>query len=195
MKKLFLLLSLLCSLSYAGELSLGEENKKAALILDVLAPKECGNLKLNRYENSYSLSMDDEEQEIPNYMVSKPLRKMNPGQLAGFLKTNYISLKPCSDGTFALEDQGRLHGGGPFSAASGYLAGKWGGQAVVLVTGYAVLLGATGVVTVVGGKEAGKEFFVKVQEQSIPHLWKVSEKISHATGAAGGVAGIFVPGA
>ncbi len=200
LKKLLLTLLPLFSLLQAADfpLAMSEDHvaeRKAAFIMNVLAPKECGDIKLNRYEEGFSLSINDQEQEIPNYMVSKPLRQMPPKHLAAFLQSNYLTIKQCSDGEFSLQEHGRIRGGGPFSAAAGGLAGKWVGQAAVLVAGYTVLLGATGVVTVVAGREAGGEFFKKVQEQSIPHLWEVSETISNVTGAGGAIIGIFVPGA
>lgn len=191
MKKLLFILPLLSLQSTLAWPPMDNEQPK--LVLDVLNSNQTESVKLNRYENHYSLSVDDEEREIPNHMVSAPLRKMTPEQLAGFLQSNYITIKPYSDGSVALAEHGRLRGGGPWGSFEGYWAGKFLGQGVVIVSGYAILLGATGVVTAVGGREAGKEFFGTVQERSIPRLWRVSENISEVTGAGGALLGWFSP--
>ena len=190
MKKLFLPLPLLCSLVYACE----KESQKPALILDVLVSKNYGEMKLNRYNDRFSLSINDKEQDIPHYMVSKPLRTMKPEQLASFLNSGYLSVKQCSDGNFALYSHGRLRGGGLAGGLGGYVAGEVVGKAVVYVGGLIVLFGTQKVIGAYAGPAAEQEFAEKMQSRFLPKLWDISEKIAHATGASGAVVGgIFSP--
>ncbi len=180
-------------LTFLPLLSLQAAEHKAAFIMSVLAPQECGEIKLNRYENKFSLSIDDDEQDIPNYMVSKPLRQMKPEQLAGFLQSNYLTLKQCSDGEFSLEEHGRLHGGGPGGGIAGwlggYVAGEVAGKVVIMGAGYIALYGTKFVIGRVGGPEAEAAFGEKMQTQMIPHLHEASEKIAHVTGGGGAILG------
>ncbi len=140
MKKLLLTLLPLFSLLQAADfpLAMSEDHvaeRKAAFIMNVLAPKECGEIKLSRYEDCFSLSINEEEQDIPNYMVTKPLRTMDPQQLAAFLKSGYLSVHECSDHSYSLDAHARLHGGGALGATVGAWLG-WGtvNSAAVLTT-------------------------------------------------------------
>ncbi len=197
LKKLLLLLSLLCPLIHINELFACEEgvSKKVVLILDVFASKKCGEIKLNRYEDRFSLSINDKEQDIPHYMVSKPLRNMKPKQLAAFLSSGYLSVKECSDGNFILDSHGRLRGGGVVGGLGGYVAGEVVGKAVVYVGGLAVLFGTQKVIRICAGSAAEEAFAEKMQSRFLPKLWDVSEKVAHATGIGGAViGGVVSPG-
>ncbi len=188
MKKLYMLSLLsLCALQ-AADLPL--ENK-SALVLDILAPNEWGHMKLNRYEDRYSLSINNEERDLPAYMVSKPLRQMNPQQLAGFLQNNYLTLKQCSDGEFSLEEHGRLHGGGPGGGVAGwvggYLAGQTIGYGVITLSGYVVLFGTQKVIGQVAGPAAEAEFEEKLNTRILPNLETVAVNVSRGTGGIGSI--------
>lgn len=163
--------------------------------MKILAPKECGEMKLNRYKDTFSLSMGDQEREIPNYMVSKSLRQMKPEQLAAFLQTNYVTLTQCSDGEFSLQEHGRLNGGGFGGALGGVAFGEIVGKGAALAAGYLILYGTKAVIRVSAGKEAAELFDEHLVQVSIPRLHEVSEYVAHAAGLVGGVAGgVIVPG-
>jgi hypothetical protein len=130
---------IVCTLSFfIPLLSLQAADNQAALVMKVLAPKEYGEMNLNRYADRFSISVGDQEKQIPNYMVSKPLRQMKPEQLAAFLQTNYLTLNQCSDGEFSLREHGRIKGGGWLGTA----IGAWTGR----VVGYTVVYGGVAVV-------------------------------------------------
>ena len=169
------------------------DTEKAKLVLDVMNSGQSEPVKLNRYEHSYSLSVGEEEREIPNHMVSAPLQRMSPEQLAGFLQSNYITIKPYSDGSVALAEHGRIRGGGPGGGAAGwlggYVAGEVAGKVVIMASGYAVLYGTKFVIGRFAGREAEAAFEEKMHSRMIPHLHEASETIAHVTGIAGALGG------
>ena len=161
--------------------------------IDVVAPSEWGTVKMRRLDNSFKLLVNDQENEVPTYMVDPLMRKMTAQQTVAFLNTGYISAKRLSDGSYTLHANGRIKGGGLAGALGGYITGEVVGYGVTMFGGYVVLYSTQKVVGLVGGREAEAIFAQNMQDRFLPGLCHVAEEVGKATGYCLGAAGAVTP--
>ncbi len=120
------------------------------LILSVLPLSlSASELTIHKTLTGYSFSSDEIDVEVPYYMMSKQIRSTSPSKLAAILNSGnaYLDFKECSDGSYAVDLQGRIRGGGPLTGAFLYWATK--------VTCYSTAAAAAGTIVVSGAGAAG----------------------------------------
>jgi hypothetical protein len=133
-----------------------------SLILSVLPfSLSASELTIHKTLTGYSFSSDEIDVEVPYYMMSKQVRSISPDKLAAILNSGnaYLDFKECSDGSYAVDIQGRIKGGGPITAGILYWTTKIGcyGTAAAAMATIATaragtgLAGAGGVVAHVAG--------------------------------------------
>lgn len=150
-----------------------------------------------RSGQGYSLHRNNTILHFPNHQVSKSIRDLRAEQLAACLNSNayYLKVTKLSDGSHALDLQGRLLGGGFGGALAGMATGSIFGKAVVYVGGVVVLFATQKTIGVVAGSQAEAVFAEKMQERFLPRLWEVSEVVGDVVGGLGTVVGgMIIPG-
>jgi hypothetical protein len=98
-----------------------------SLILSILSfSLSASELTIHKTLTGYAFSSDEIDVEVPYYMMSKEVRSMNPDKLAAILNSGnaYLDFKECSDGSYAVDLQGRIKGGGLITAGILYWATK-----------------------------------------------------------------------
>lgn len=131
-----------------------------SLILSVLPfSLSASELTIHKTLTGYSFSSDEIDTEVPYYMMSKRVRSINPDKLAAILNSGnaYLDFKKCSDGSYAVDLQGRIKGGGPITAGILYWATKVTcyGTAAATVGGAVVVTGGIAAGAITGGVAAG----------------------------------------
>jgi hypothetical protein len=138
------------------------------ILMSLCSAVNAGELAIQKFPSHYKLSSKEFIADIPNYMVSKQVRSMDPTKLAAVLNSGdaYLDIKKCSKG-YSMDIQGRVKGGGPITGAVLYWFTKVGcyGTAaaatatVVATTGGAALaavgVGAGGAAVTVTGAGVG----------------------------------------
>lgn len=129
---------------------------------------------------------DNKTIAIPHYQVSKPIRALSPEKLAAVLNSGsrYLTINELSDGSYALDMQGRLPGSGVIGAA----LGTGIGTAIVFIGGHGVMFLTRKTIGAFAGKAAEAEFADKIHTRFAP-------KINEAAVYYGGQIGFVVGGA
>lgn len=106
------------------------------ILMSCFSAVNAGELAIQKFSSHYNISSKDFNADIPNYMVSKQLRSMDPTQLAAVLNSGnaYLDIKECSEG-YSMDIQGRVKGGGYW----GGLIGFWVGKGAVYTVGYGTI--------------------------------------------------------
>ena len=81
--------------------------------------------------SGFSVVVDGQIHAIPHHNLNAPLRDINQARLSALLDSAYLRVKRYDNGEFALDANGRIHGGGPIVAAIGYGIVKAAGWAFV----------------------------------------------------------------
>lgn len=92
-------------------------------ILSILSfSLSASELTIHKTLTGYAFSSDEIDVEVPYYMMSKEVRSISPDKLAAILNSGnaYLDFKKCSDGSYAVDLQGRIKGGGPITGAALY---------------------------------------------------------------------------
>jgi hypothetical protein len=132
----------------------------------LMVPSSLGTLKVFHQNNEFSVEQNGTKEKVQSYNVSPLLRRMSQDQLCKFLaRDGYIKVRSLRDRSgiteYALNDCGRIRGGGPFLAGFTFIAGgvaTAAAAAAVTVaaaaTGPIVLAPLAAVVTVKAGLAA-----------------------------------------
>lgn len=152
--------------------------------------------ELSQNDHGYSLKSDNFSMHFPRHQVSKPIRDLRPDQLAALLKSNayYLKATELSDGSHALDLQGRLPGGGLFTGAVfGWVVGKVLIPGVIVVPGTALLFATKAFIHVNVGPVAAADFGNRMDTQYIPHMLdfacKAGDALAPVAAVVGGVTG------
>ncbi len=124
------------------------------ILMSCFSAINAGELAIQKFPSHYKISSKQFNADIPNYMVSKQVRSMDPTKLAAVLNSGnaYLDINECSDGQYSMDIKGRVRGGGPITGTVLYWFTKCGlygtaaaaaGTAIVATSGAA--LGAVGV--------------------------------------------------
>lgn len=95
----------------------------------LMVPSRLGTLKVFHENNKFSVERNGTKEEVRSDNVSPMLRKVSRDQLCKFLALDgYIKVRGLSDqsGTteYALDDFGRIRGGGPWLGGITFIAGS-----------------------------------------------------------------------
>lgn len=122
----FLFLLLLSVPLYAMENSLVRINDS-----HVQSTSDMSMVSVYHDPTGFSVVVDGQIHAIPHHNLNAPLRDINQARLSALLDSAYLRVKRYDNGEFALEANGRIHGGGPILASIGYGIVKAAGWAFV----------------------------------------------------------------
>jgi hypothetical protein len=128
LKKLFLLLPLLCSLAYG----------QSEICGSIYVPERVGKVDIRYDDKEFYAENEDGVHKIQRCFIDKELRGITPERLQKFLEVGYIDVNKCGNDTYSLRACPRLKGGGPILAAIVYGAVKgvaYGTIAAGIITG------------------------------------------------------------
>lgn len=77
---------------------------------------EAGSFALMRDDSGYFAQRGEKTHFIPRHEIDKKIRQMTKEELSSFLAVNYLVLHK-NNNHFSVEAQGRINGGGPWTAA------------------------------------------------------------------------------
>lgn len=124
------------------------------ILMSCFSAINAGDLVIQKFPSHYNISSKQFNTDIPNYMVSKQVRSMDPTKLAAVLNSGnaYLDINECSDGLYSMDIKGRVRGGGPATGAFLY----W----VTKVTCYGTAAAAAGTaIAATGGAAAAAAGF------------------------------------
>lgn len=150
------------------------------ILMSLCSAVNAGQLAIQKFPSHYKLSSKEFNADIPNYMVSKQLRSMDPAKLAAVLNSGnaYLDINECSDGLYSMDIKGRVRGGGSAGAAAGFwiARGLW----------YGVTYGTIGIVSALTGP-AAPATFTALSATFAPAIETTALGVSAAGGILGGV--------
>lgn len=151
--------------------------------MSLFSAVNAGELAIQKFPSYYKLSSKDFNADIPNYMVSKQVRSMDPTKLAAVLNSGnaYLDINECSDGQYSMDIQGRVKGGG----GGGGVAGFW----IARGLWYGVTYGTIGVVSALTGP-AAPATFTALSATFAPAI----ETTALGVSAAGAILGAVITG-
>ncbi len=153
------------------------------ILMSLFSAVNAGELAIQKFPSYYKLSSKDFNADIPNYMVSKQVRSMDPTKLAAVLNSGnaYLDINECSDGQYSMDIQGRVKGGG----GGGGVAGFW----IARGLWYGVTYGTIGVVSALTGP-AAPATFAALSATFAPAI----ETTALGVSAAGAILGAVITG-
>lgn len=127
------------------------------ILMSLCSAINAGEIAIQKFPSHYSISSKEFNADIPNYMVSKEVRSMDPAKLAAILNSGnaYLDINECSEG-YSMDIKGRVKGGGPITASLLYgltKIGCYGTAAAAVGTAIAATGGAAA--AALGGGAAG----------------------------------------
>lgn len=132
--------------------------KFLVILMSCFAAINAGELAIQKFPSHYKISSKEFNADIPNYMVSKQVRSMDPTKFAAVLNSGnaYLDINECSDGLYSMDIKGRVRGGGPVTAGFLYWVTKCGlyGTAAA-ATGIAITATGGAVAAAAGAGAAG----------------------------------------
>lgn len=171
------------------------------ILMSLFSAVNAGELAIQKFPSHYNISSKEFNADIPNYMVSKQVRSMDPTNLAAVLNSGnaYLAIKECSEG-YSMDIQGRVKGGGPFGAvegaAAGGIVGSEGSKILFVCGSVACLFLAQGAVHVFGGAAKGAVFRAALDERYLPAVYAIAENVvGPACGMLGASVGAVAGGA
>lgn len=107
------------------------------ILMSCFSAINAGDLVIQKLPSHYNISSKQFNADIPNYMVSKELRSMDPATLAAILNSGnaYLDINKCSDGQYSMDIKGRVRGGGLWGCTVGF----WVGRGAVYFAGYGTI--------------------------------------------------------
>lgn len=154
------------------------------------------SFELSQTDRGYSLKNDTFSMHFPAHQVSKPIRNLRADQLAALLNSNayYLKATELSDGTHALDLQGRLPGSGLLTgAAFGYVFGKVIVPGIIVVPGIGLLYATKAFIHLRLGPAQGAAFQQQMDEYLINGLLdfalQAGDAVAPVAAAIGGVTG------
>lgn len=107
------------------------------ILMSLCSAVNAGQLAIQKFSSHYKVSSKEFNADIPNYMVSKQVRSMDPAKLAAVLNSGnaYLDIKECSAGQYSMDIKGRVKGGGYWGGVIGF----WVGKGAVYGVGYGTI--------------------------------------------------------
>lgn len=156
MKYGLLLVALITSASYSMDRVLVKRES-------VHVPGRLGNVDLYRTSDGYQIEKDGELFTVQDHRVSPLLKKFGPNTINRFLENGYISINQSNEGSYSLDGNVRVKGGGPILGTIMYV-GTHVVSYTALLTGTmlanAAAPGAGGVATAVALGSGGVPAYV-----------------------------------
>lgn len=136
----------------------------------------CSASQIDRLQDRFTIRTPNQLIEIPNYQVSKPIRDLTPDKLAAVLTSgsHYLRATELSDGSYALDMQGRLPGEGLAGGTFSYIVSKTVVPAVIIIPTAAALYAAKAAIHIKAGPEAGDAFQKTVIDNTMPKVMEVA---------------------
>jgi hypothetical protein len=165
------------------------------ILMSCFSAINAGELAIQKFPSYYKLSSKEFNADIPNYMVSKQVRSMDPTKLAAVLNSGnaYLDINECSDGQYFMDIKGRVRGGGPVGAIEGAAAGgiiaSEGSKMIFVCGSVACLFLAQGAVHIFGGADKGAVFRADITNRFLPAVYAIAENV---VGPACGMVGAGV---
>lgn len=153
--------------------------------------------ELSQNERGYSLKSNDFAMHFPRHQVSKPIRDLRGDQLAALLKSNayYLKATQLSDGTHALDLQGRLQGGAwGDGGLFGYVVGKVLVPGAILVPSYVIVYTGKAILHVKCGPEKAAAFGESANQYFLPWAHDIAFRAGDAVAPVAGAVGAVVGG-
>jgi hypothetical protein len=156
----------------------------------------CNAGQIDRLQDRFTIRTSNQLIEIPNYQVSKPIRDLTPEKLAAVLNSgsHYLRATELSDGSYALDMQGRLPGEGIAGATIGAFVGYVAVPAAIVIPTAVALYAAKAVVHIKAGPEAGDAFQKAVIDTTMPKVCEVAHRAAQVSSPTATVIGSFFTG-
>jgi hypothetical protein len=163
------------------------------ILMSLCSAINAGQLAIQKFPFHYKLSSKEFNADIPNYMVSKQVRSMDPDKLAAVLNSGnaYLDINECSDGQYSMDIKGRVKGGGLVGGLAAYVIVKVA-PLIVIVPTAAFLYTGKAIAHVKGGPAMGDAYQKTVIDPLMPKVIDYSlncaDTIAPYVAAATGVA-------